>query len=347
MRNALMISFRRVVFNARAREEVWELVADLMESGLQMSDALETVADVARMQGAGPISDLLLDVRAGIPRAEFVERITRYAPGAEALLFQVIEQADAERIFRAAARVAGQQDKVRRAFRSALAQPMVLLVLVGVSLFMQGALFYPELQAVAPMSTWPVYAQVIGQVSMWFSDYVWHLLIGFGLVVVLLRVLMVRWTAPPRQVFDRVMPFSFYKVQAGVGFLLTVTELGRMGETLNSRLLGDLAAGATPYEKSRISAIARELEVRSWGEALQATGHDFPARDLNAILAALTGMDDWIEKFARFLDRWLNHFDRMVQERTAVLNRLLLIIVAVVMGATIFSISSISQSLQP
>ncbi|WP_298937690.1 type II secretion system F family protein [uncultured Ruegeria sp.] len=346
MMDMLTTAWRRFKFNARSRAETWRLVADLIDSGLMLSDALETAADVAREQRKDTVSAVLLDIREGIPRAEFEERVSRYAPGPEALLFRMVGSAESSRVVRAAMRLAVQSDTLKRAIRTALARPILMLVLVGVVFQMLGTSLYPVLAQTAPMSQWPVVAQWLGAFCIWFSANQWVLLVCIGLVIIGIRILTVRWTKAPRAFFDRFPPFSLYKMQAGIGFMFTVTELGRMGVTLNSALLEEMAADASPYLKSRIGAIAREIRTRSWSDALKATGHDFPARDLNAALGALSGQENWIEKFSGFLDSWIDRFDTVVKERTAILNVVVLAAIAAAMGGTMLSTMSIVQSIQ-
>jgi type II secretory pathway component PulF len=343
---AYQIVLRRLFFGAKTRARTWRLVADLIDAGLQLSDALETAADVARDQGSSAAAEVLIDIRDGIPRAELGYRASLYTPGSEALMFQVVESGDAERIFRSAMRLAEQREKLSRAIWGAIMQPLVLFLLLGVVYYMLGTALYPELARIAPMSTWPLFAQSIGGFSLWFSRNVFSILLFAAAVIVGFRFLLERWTMPPRHIADRFLPFSLYKMQAGCGFIFTITELGRMGVTLNSDLLHQMSATASPYLKSRVEAVARALEIAGWGEALKSTGHDFPARDLNAVMGALNGREDWIEKFAGFLDRWLEDFDAMVRSRTAVLNLLLLAFVALAIGGTMFSTLSIMQSLQ-
>lgn len=344
--NRFTLMYRRAQFNARTRARFWRLIADLLEAKIYISEALEIAADVAKDQGKSGVAALLLDMRAGIPLAQFEARAARYVPGAELLLLRALSSGDAPRVFRAAMRLAEQKDKLSRAIWGAIGKPLAMLVLLGVVYYMLGTSLYPELARVTPMSSWPVFAQSIGGFSLWFSRNIYSILMFAVAVIIGFRFLLQRWALAPRHIADRFLPFSLYKMQVGCGFVFTVTELGRMGVTLNSDLLEEMASNADPYLRSRISAIGRKLAVSDWGTALKTTGHDFPARDINAVMAALAGREDWIEKFAGFLDRWFEEFDAMVRSRTAVLNMVLLAFVALAIGGTMFSTLSIMQSLQ-
>ena len=343
---ALTYAWRRFSFGPAQRAKTWRLIADLMEAELDLADALETAATVAREDGRRAVAALLMDIRAGLPRAELEDRMVRYTSGSEALLFRVIGSADATGVFRAAMRLAEQQDRLGKAIKGALAMPVLLAVLMGVVFYMLGSELFPALIDVAPIERWSPAAQVIGRFCLWFVDHGHWILIGIVSAALFFRAFLPRYAGPGRAHLDKVLPFSLYRLQVGTGFIFTVTELGRMKQTLNSQLLHEISAGTHGYLKSRIQAIALQLTARRWGAALKATGHDFPARDLNAVMAALDGKDGWVETFAGFLDRWLEQFDERIKVQTRILNMALMGAVAVSIGATMTSTLSVLQSIQ-
>ncbi|WP_299083343.1 type II secretion system F family protein [uncultured Ruegeria sp.] len=346
MTNDLILALRRFRFTAHRRSQAWRLMADLLEAGLPLQDALETAAEVAREQGRGVVGEILLDVREGFADGEFEHRITRYVPDSEALLFRNATKAEPVRIFRAAMRLADQQGTTRHAFRSAMGEPVLILLLIGATFQMLGAQLFPMLADTTPMTQWPSVARVLGQFCVWFAANTWILLGCFVLFVIGLRAAMRHWTTWPRDILDRIPPFSYYKLHEGVGFMFAITELARMGVTLQSSLLDQMAREASPYLRSRIAAIAREIQNdENWGRALPATGHDFPSRDLNAVLGALSRRNNWVEKFAGFLDQWLADLDRTLKARMAILKVALLFFAAAVIGIIMLSVLSIFQSL--
>ncbi len=339
----LIHAWRRFNFGPSQRAKTWRLIADLMEADLDLPEALDTAATVAREDGNKAVAALLMDIRATLPR---IDRLGSYISGAEALIFRVVGSADAVGVFRAAMRLAEQQDRLGKAIKGALAMPVLLAVLMGVVFYMLGSELFPALIDVAPIERWSPAAQVIGRFCLWFVDHGHWIVITLAAVLIFLRAFLPRYAGPGRAQLDKVLPFSLYRLQVGTGFIFTVTELGRMKQTLNSQLLHEISAGTHGYLKSRIQAIALQLTARRWGAALKATGHDFPARDLNAVMAALDGKDGWVETFAGFLDRWLEQFDERIKVQTRILNMALMGAVAVSIAATMTSTLSVLQSIQ-
>ena len=346
LNTTLTYAWRRFHFGPAQRARTWRLVADLVDAKLDLPEALETAATVAREGGQGAVATLILDLRAGVQHGDLDQRVARYTSGAEALLFRVIGSAGAAGVLRSAMRLAEQEDRLGRALKGALAMPALLTVLMGIVFYMLGSELFPALIDVAPLDRWSPAAQAIGNFSLWFVGNFQLLLIGLAAVLLFFRLFLPRYAGPGRATLDKVLPCSLYRLQVGTGFIFTVTELGRMGETLNSQLLHELSIGTRGYLKSRIHAIALQLTARGWGDALKATGHDFPARDLNAVMAALDGKDGWVETFSGFLDRWLEELDNRVKVQTRILNMGLMCAVAGTIATTLSSTLSVLQSIQ-
>ncbi|WP_170566201.1 type II secretion protein F [Ruegeria atlantica] len=366
--SAALIFYRRMFFGARTRARTWRLLADLAEAKLSLGEALGIVADSWADQGKAPVAAIVREMAEGNVTGHLADRARVYVPDSEMLLLDRISSLDEVQIFRAAMRVAEQRDKLTRAIQGAVIPPVVLLMMLGVVVYMLGTQLYPNLALVRPIGQWPGPAQIVGGFSFWFVDNVALILVAGALIVPGFRLVLARWTAYPRARFDRVVPFSLYKLQAGVGFIFTITELGRMGKKLDSDLLEDMAHHSGPYLRSRIAAIARNVahadDEEAWKTAFQKTGHEFPARDLNAVFAALVSQQDsdhmpsehagasdktrplsGLDKFAGFLDRWMEDFEAMVKSRTVALNMILLTLVAAAIGSTMLSTLSIVQTI--
>jgi type II secretory pathway component PulF len=341
----LLVLWRRQAFPAQKREQVWRLVADLLGAQIPLNTALETAAKTARGQGQSSIAAILLDIEAGIVRRDVGLRVAGYVKGPEALVFNSIGRSDPERMFRAASRLAAQQHKIRSAIVSALALPVLLTVLMAVTFFVMGLQLFPALESIGRdiQMSWGV--SILSATSQWFATNALWILVPLAVAGIMVWVSVPRWSGRGRDWADRIPPYSLYKLAQGAGFIYTVIELGRMGQTLNTSLLNSLSGSASSYTRSRIKAIEHNMSSGRWGAAMQATGHQFPARDLITVTEALDGTEGWVEKFATYLDRWLELLEERVKAQVRVLNTILLFAIAAQMGAVATAIMSIFSML--
>lgn len=338
--------FRRLFFTTHTRREAWTLIADLTHAGLALSDALETAADVAQAQGKTQVRDVLLDIRAGIPRDEFIDRIAFYVDGPEQLLFATVDEADAGSLFQSAAKLAEINDKIRSAILGAIAMPVVMLFGLGALLFMLGTQLYPALADVVPAAAWPAPARAVSGVAEWFAGHVPLVMTLIIAAVIGAGVLLRFWTGAGRRYADILPPFSIYKMQSGIGFIFTVVELGKMGVTINSALLDDIAVFGTPYLRSRIREISRQFRTKKFGQATIDAGQDFPMKEANAVLRALDGQNEWVGKFSAYLDRRIARYVEQVSAQAKALNVILLVFIASTLATTMGSTFSIVQSIR-
>lgn len=343
--SGLTIWWRRRAFGAQKREQVWRLVGDLVAADIALNVALRTAATASQESGQSSVAAILLDMEAGIARMDVHARVSQYATGPEALLFYSIGKTDAKGIFRAASRLAKQQYKIRSAITSALAMPAILSVLLMVIFYVMGTQLFPAIDSIGTTSDGPWYVQLISAFAQWFAKNVIWVLIPLGLIGAFIAFALPNWSGKGRNAADKIPPFSLYKLAQGTGFIFTVIELARMGQTLQPSLLNELAKGTSPYLHSRITAIAKLLGSKKWGEAMQQTGNQFPARDLITVSAALDGTDNWVERFAEFLDRWLEQLDERIKAQVKVLNGVMLFLITAILGAVASSMMSILSTI--
>ena len=132
---------RRTAFTRKIRSEVWQLLADLTAADMDVAQALNTVATVYRQRRSNMVANILLDIRAAIPRNDIQNAIARYASGGESLLFANFGDADAQRLFNGAARIARAELVITRAIRSAVAGPALLCSILCGILYLAGSQF--------------------------------------------------------------------------------------------------------------------------------------------------------------------------------------------------------------
>ncbi len=337
--------FRRMVFTRKIRAEVWQLLADLTAADMDVAQALNTVATVYRQRNKGMIANILLDIRAAIPRNEVQSAIARYASGGESLLFANFADTDAHRLFHGAARIARVELVITRAIQSAVAGPsMIFAILFGI-LYLAGSQLFPSFLDLQPIETWSLTSRWFAQFTMWFAKQgFWIGLVGACLAI-LIAVAIPFWVGVGRKQADRFPPFNFYKLRIGASFLFALVESGRIGQAINSEYLYRMSSVGSNYSRDRVRNIAAQVSRMQLGAATLAAGQDFPAKDLNTILNALCAQENWLESLAGFTDRWLEDVESQAKRTAAMLNTALLVLIVSILGLLMNSIFSIIQAI--
>ncbi len=251
-------------FGRQVRIETFLLVSDLIGARFDLERALEVAMKVAEEQGQWVRKRILRNMRRALVENRFVEEVGRWVPASEAMVFSGYGRVDAAVLFSSAARIASMRDRQIAAVVRAVAQPGLVAVTMLALLWGAGGWLVPALEATVPAERWGGLAGAFRGVSLWLYEDV--AVAGFGLAgaVCVLGLLTVAWTGPGRVLFDRVAPFSLYRLVVGSAFLFVAIEFLRAGQDLNDAAFDRFRRSASPYGRHRIGAI-QALMARGWG----------------------------------------------------------------------------------
>ncbi len=215
--------------------------------------------------------------------------------------------------------IAQNAGKMRGAVIAGLAYPSFLgLAVIGV-LWMFGVRVIPAFAQVLPMERWTGLAAQMA----WLSEFVqiWTipiLLIMFAALVTYLVTLPI-WTGRMRTMFDRIPPWSLYRMWNGTGFLLSLSALIRAGMPL-PKALSRLRFYANRWLGQRIDGALIHLNSGlNLGDALHHSGYGFPDREIVSdlrVYASLSGFEEAIDTIAR---EWIDLGVERIQAQSKIL----------------------------
>ena len=328
-----------------ARNDVWWMLADLLDAGLPLENALGVSVAAARDQGQGMRAWALERWREALLADRFRSEVGRWVPASEAMVFQAYGRVGAGSLCGAAARVAESQGRQVAAVWKAVALPSGLSVFVLALLWASGAEMIPILESVSPRGQWGFTARVFAGMSLFVYDDVLAIVVFVAAAVGAVVAVMLNWTGRGRVLLDRVAPFSLYRTVTGTAFLLVVMEFVRVGVDLNDQVFEALKRVGSPYVRSRIGVIqAGMARGAGMGRAMVEARHGFPDPSLVPVVAALESLEGWEDKLGLFVDRWAARSSRLIETRAAVVNGLLLSVVALVTGVGVHGMFSIMSA---
>ena len=157
--------------------------------------------------------------------------------------------------------------------------------------------------------------------SDFVNIYLVPTLIAFGVLIFLIVISLSRWTGRARYIFDKLPPYSIYRLSSGAGFLLAVVMVKAgipIPETLRI-----LQRSAKPWYKERITVTLGYVNNgQNLGEALYRSKFDFPDKetvnDLRAY-ASLDGFDETLEKLGM---EWMEESVDKIKAQASVLKNL-------------------------
>jgi len=340
----------KILYDKSTRCRFYEKLAALIDNGKQMQLSIENLQERASKKSktdaeAIVLKDVYLKIQQG---ASLGDALAEYIPMGERMLIMAGEQSGTlPQALNMCAELIKASQKMLGRVLAAIAQPLILGAVLACALLVISKSVVPKLEMVYPAEHWEGAARNLYLVAS-FVDTPWFLvLLGFLFIFfVTIAVTLPYWKGRIRPFFDKIPPWSFYRLQTGAAFSFAVVEIGRAGGTLNISTLDKMATYGSLYSKSHVRRIADAMRAGKTFEEAFAIDAGFPDPELNALMRALASQPRTLEKFSTYVDRWIADAEKLLKQKSAAINAALMIMVTVVIGAVLSSIFGIMNAVQ-
>jgi len=336
-------------FGSEARFKFYKKLEQLLGNGVPLNTAMGQIERIAARKKSGVMPSLyrkwIREIENGV---NFGECLAPYIPSSEAILLET--GANSGRLVDALSNTAGsieQQAKVKKAIIGAAAYPAVLVAMLIAALMLSSYQVIPTFEEIIPVEEWQGVSYVVAMVAQFVRGYSFMIFVGLGLAIFAIAYTMPRWTSKSRVTFDNIPPWSLYKMWQGSSFLLAISSMMAAGVKLDEVSLGKISKQSDPYLRQRISALVRFITAGdNLGDALFKAGYKFPDEEIIGdlqIYANLRGFDQnliWITR------SWVESLVDQVNVTMKIVNVVILMLIAVVIGCLIMAFYDIFQQIQ-
>lgn len=228
-----------------------------------------------------------------------------------------------------------------------LLYPIILITFLLAFFTLFNTMVVPMISDILPPDRWKGLARLFHQTSSFIAGAIIPLSIALAGLLVLIPFSMPRWTGRLRRSFDRVPPWSLYRMSTGIGFLLSLSALLRSGVPVPDALR-KIRQNASPYLEEKVHDILQQINSghTNIGIAIERSGHEFPEQGMVRLLkvyADLKGFEDVLDRVSR---RWLNNTVKTIQGKSKVIMVLALFAVAITMAWMAFSIFDLQDQIK-
>lgn len=335
-------------FGAKQRQRLYIKLAQLLQNGVGLEVALGQLERIARRKRGSIMAKLYARWRRNMANGQnFGLCLAPFIPSSEAMLIET--GANSGRLVDAlvnAADAIEQQSKVKNAIIVAGAYPGVLLSMLVAAMVLSSYKVIPTFEEIIPVEEWTGISYHVAISARFIREYgivIAASFLAFGFVV---SYSLPRWTGKLRIFFDRLVPWSLYKMWQGSSFLLAISSLMAAGVKLDENSLNRIARKADPYLMERVKAIRKAISAgENLGDALYKSGYKFPDEDIIddlQIYAKLRGFD---QNLIRITRTWVDSLVERVTMTMKVVNTVILVLIAVVIGCLIAAFYGVFQQL--
>lgn len=309
---------------AGQRMRLYERLGKFISNGVPVTAALDQIYAHASLEGRKPkraaavaVDQWRAKVRDGKRLAEALEG---WAAPAELAVLNAGEIAG--RLDRAIDEVIFMH-VARKRMRSAMAgvlYPLALIASTCFFLYIFGTRVVPAFAQILPVDQWTGSGAKMASLAY----FVQHDMAGtIGMLAALIAVSLFslpRWTGSVRQRFDKLPPWSIYRIAVGCGFMTSLGALLHAGVPA-PEALRMMYMSASPWYQERLAATRRAMlnGARNLGDALHQTGFGFPSSEMIIDIRSYASLDGFEEMLERLSRQWLDDSVVMIERQMGVL----------------------------
>ena len=319
--------YARFIFrlNTEKRIALLRKLASLLRNDFTLMNALGRLEMIESNNGKSPNEPFAIVMRQWQKNLErgmsFSETTRGWLPDEETLLVTSGNISNLVVALENTVRVVESADRIRRAVRNAIAYPLFLLVLTFGIVVMVGLYLVPPLIEVAGTGViWRGAARGLIAMSDFTVKY-WALIAGgFIGVVFVVWLSLETWSGRLRAVFDKLPPWSIYKIHISVGWLMSLSSMISAGITMPDaiRMLAD---NASRYLRSILDDTLRYIaNGDNLGIALSHTERDFPNKEIIGDLMIYADMVDFDKNLTSIANDYLDDSVRKMESISNILN---------------------------
>jgi type II secretory pathway component PulF len=327
----------------------WKKLAELLHYGTPILRALTSFRDRYRDRGH-PLEKLFSDVLQRMNSgASFDEAIQPWIPQTEVMLIRGgIKGNRLPKSLRECASIITARRQIMKSVKSAVAMPVVLILLLCILFFIVAGYLMPRVAMVQDTTEFTGLGGLLFSVSTFVaSGGGIFLLIGIVAVVVGIVFSMPNWTGRYRVFADSIPPWSIYRLVVGSMWLYTMSTLLKANVSLNLILSDSLQSGfLQPWLRERVELLNRLFQSDvNFGSLLIKLNMNFPDKELLEELAVYATLPNFSDQFHEIATDWLTEGVEKVERQSAILNNVLFIIIGAVMSLIVLSIGAINDQI--
>lgn len=312
-------------------------LASLLRNDFTLMDALGRIEMIESKGGAKPDEPFAIVMREWQKNLErgmtFSEATRGWVPMDETLLVTSGNLSNLVVALENVGRVVDGTGRIKRAMMSAITYPLFLLALTVGIIIMVGLYLVPPLaDAAGPGIVWRGSAASLIWLADMASRYWFVLTASFVIGVIVITVSLPNWAGRLRAKFDKFPPWRIYKIQASVGWLMSLSAMVASGVTVVDamRMLAD---NSNPYLRSILNAALRYIVGGdNLGAALIKTGRDFPDDEIIGDLAIYAEMNEFDRNLSRVANDYLAESIRRMESISNVMNSMGILLVSAIIA---------------
>lgn len=339
--------FEKIQFNTKRRSKIWNKLRVDIKAGSTPVESFSMMWEHLSDDGKRPndiSAKIITEWRKKMSNGmKLSEAIHGYVPESEETIIAAGEESDLVQAIEDLLKIQKAKNRISGTIAKGVIYPFILLFAGCGFLIMFSVRVAPQFNEVLPREKWTGTAAVMADAGDFFTKYlVLLVLIGLGIFIAV-GFSMPRWTGKARIFFDKIPPWTLYRLYSGCSFMLILSSMLSAGSS-TTEILSSMRKTASPWLDERLAATERfVIGGKNIGDALYETGYDYPAIDTVRDLRSYASKADFAGILRKLGDEWIEDSILKVEKQSAIIKNIALVFAATIIGGFLLSIFSLEQ----
>lgn len=337
--------FAKLQFSTKKRIGVYRKLSSMLNNNVTLNEAFGLLYKQASQNGKKPnegIAVIFREVIAKIDNGEKVgSALSEWVSDGESMMIMAGE--DAGDLHKMLLQISDNLEK-KGAMLGALMgllYPVILGMMVCAILTMFGIVIVPQFAQIVPPENWTGAGYSLYIMSQVVINYGIFIAISVVAFIIAIIAFLPIWIGPTRVFFDKIPPWSIYRMIKGGDFLVSLNTLMSAGARLEDTLK-KLKFNASPWLRERIDSIFYNVSNGlKLGSAMEKSGHQFPSQDIIDDLVIYEKLSDMNKSIGIIAKEWIEEGVVSVKKQVAIISFIIMLMmggVAVWLLAGMFSL---------
>lgn len=304
----------------------------LIRNHFSLMDAMERMYQIASKDGKKPDDTMAVATAkwmTAIRNGDSLSVALRgWAPSTELLMLSVGDITNLELALENTIHVVEGMKRMKGPVIEAVSYPLFLICMVVLLIWGVGKYLVPPMVDAVPGLQWHGLAKSLVDLSYFVADHPFAIFLPLPIACIFIIWTFPRWRGGWRALFDRIPPWSMYRIFIGVGWLLSLSALIKAGTPV-SRALRLLRADSSRYLLYRIDrTLVHVSNGDNLGDALYHTRLGFPDDEIIGDLRIYSDLDNFPEALEQLANDWLEDGVHVIEQKSALLNNVAILAIA-------------------
>lgn len=232
--------------------------------------------------------------------------------------------------------------RIRNRIIGELWEPMLMGAMGFYLIYIIGTDMVPSMESVLPSDRWPTMARFLLPMGWFATSGIAPIFIGIMIALgLLIFFTMSRWSGGWRKYFDKLPPWSIYRVLQGSGWIVGFTNLLAAGMKMEEALAVQAETAPNWLKTRLLSARIQVMGGIELGKALYLTGFGFPDPWLIQDISTFSGFADFPKLLRKIGDEWMEESEEKIVAVLRVVGTMVNVGVNVMILLVVFGMNSL------